>query len=652
MSSLAPGLARKAKKILETKTEDPELLSSLAVLSSFYEQNTPSDRRKLRSTIERKGLEVTSELLDAAESILHSLDSLQSDLDGLSTSCNRINSALATHKTGAADFLTLAQRFESELEANKKKSEVVEGFLNQYQLSTHEVRVIQEGEVGGKFFDTLKRVRTIHGNCKGLLRTEHQRAGLELMDTMAVYQETAYERLSRWVQGRCRGLADADADEIDPILKLGVQTLADRPMLYRYCVEELTTARHNALFHRFISALTRGTRPIEMHADDPNRYVNDMLAWVHQSLASEKEMVDSLFGERPAAESNAEFVSETDRMPTMQEMMDKIFESVCQQLKVRVEQVLIASPPVLLCFQLSQLLNFYLETIMGMVGGEFSLVGVLHGCHVMASRTFHEQLRTKGEKLLRNPPVVGQDFLPPREISEAMALLLEILEAHESAIETSSKGTNNLDVSEVITAVIHPLIEACNQSSEALALDAPTRLDENTNTLDPSGRETFLINCLDAIRSPLEQRQSSQSRAQAIAAGIDGHVESLINSEVARLLGKCGMGEVAARVKEYVKHQNTGAVMASDQALNLDRISEAMRGFFAVVSEPDAIPEFHSIQNARYRGDAVRGVGLALVEMYEMVYEAVGNPDNGYDALGGTERIRHTPQQVKTVLCV
>lgn len=45
--------------------------------------------------------------------------------------------------------------------------------------------------------------------------------------------------------------------------------------------------RHNALFRRFISALTCGgpgglPRPIEVHAHDPLRYVGDMLGWLHQ----------------------------------------------------------------------------------------------------------------------------------------------------------------------------------------------------------------------------------------------------------------------------------------------------------------------------------------------------------------------------------
>ncbi|KAF5335710.1 hypothetical protein D9611_009742 [Ephemerocybe angulata] len=32
-------------------------------------------------------------------------------------------------------------------------------------------------------------------------------------------------------------------------------------------------------------------RPIELHAHDPIRYVGDMLAWVHQSIAAEREIL-------------------------------------------------------------------------------------------------------------------------------------------------------------------------------------------------------------------------------------------------------------------------------------------------------------------------------------------------------------------------
>lgn len=61
-----------------------------------------------------------------------------------------------------------------------------------------QVAALQGEGVSPAFFAALARVRTIHDNCRQLLRTHHQRAGLELMDLMAAHQESAYERLCRW----------------------------------------------------------------------------------------------------------------------------------------------------------------------------------------------------------------------------------------------------------------------------------------------------------------------------------------------------------------------------------------------------------------------------------------------------------------------
>ncbi len=57
--------------------------------------------------------------------------------------------------------------------------------------------------------------------------------------------------------------------------------------------------RRNAILRAFIDALTRGgpggtPRPIELHAHDPLRYIGDMLAWLHQTVASEREFLESL----------------------------------------------------------------------------------------------------------------------------------------------------------------------------------------------------------------------------------------------------------------------------------------------------------------------------------------------------------------------
>lgn len=55
-----------------------------------------------------------------------------------------------------------------------------------------------------------------------------------------------------------------------------------------------------SLTENFINALTLGEtiggtpHPIEMHSNDPKRYVGDMLAWLHQTIPVEKENISTL----------------------------------------------------------------------------------------------------------------------------------------------------------------------------------------------------------------------------------------------------------------------------------------------------------------------------------------------------------------------
>ncbi|CAI7825246.1 unnamed protein product [Closterium sp. NIES-53] len=66
-SSLAAGLARKLRKVLDTRTDSPELLAALGALSGFYRENSLANRRALKSTIERRGLAINEEFLHASE---------------------------------------------------------------------------------------------------------------------------------------------------------------------------------------------------------------------------------------------------------------------------------------------------------------------------------------------------------------------------------------------------------------------------------------------------------------------------------------------------------------------------------------------------------------------------------------------------------
>ena len=85
----------------------------------------------------------------------------------------------------------------------ENKLKIADKFISKFQLRNDEINYLcgkNEQTLHPEFFNALQKVRDIHENCKILLRTNQQTAGLEIMDQMAMHQEAAYERLYRWMQ--------------------------------------------------------------------------------------------------------------------------------------------------------------------------------------------------------------------------------------------------------------------------------------------------------------------------------------------------------------------------------------------------------------------------------------------------------------------
>jgi hypothetical protein len=101
--------------------------------------------------------------------------------------------------------------------------------------------------------------------------------------------------------------------------------------------------RQATLLSSFLTALTRGgpsglPRPIELHAHDPLRYVGDMLAWVHQAIAAERELLESLFGitgDGRMVGSVRVFDTKSEEEEWIRELMDACVSKLCTPLKVR-----------------------------------------------------------------------------------------------------------------------------------------------------------------------------------------------------------------------------------------------------------------------------------------------------------------------------
>ncbi|KAL2525351.1 Conserved oligomeric complex COG6 [Abeliophyllum distichum] len=684
-TALAPGLSRKLKKVLETRTDTPDLLASLNTLSSFYTDNNPHSRRNLRSTVEKRALSINEEFLHASATAQQALDQVEDEVNALAECCDKIAKALNNCNATTGDIIGTTERLKQELENTTQRQEIASCFLRDYQLSNDEINALREEDLNENFFKALAHVQEIHANCKVLLRTHHQRAGLELMDMMAVYQEGAYERLCRWVQTECRRLGDVDNPEVGELLKTAVRCLKERPVLFKYCAEEVANMRHNALFRRFISALTRGgpgglPRPIEVHAHDPLRYVGDMLGWLHQALASEREFVVALLNPDAVADTgrNADRSSkilESDVAKTETDLtfvLDRIFEGVCRPFKVRVEQVLQSQPNLIISYKLSNTLEFYCYTMSDLLGRETALCNTLWALKDAAQKTFFDILKTRGEKLLRYPPLVPIDLSPPSAVREGVSVLIEIIETHDRMMFPASGMKPAFEP--VISALLDPIIQICEQAAETykskgIQSSRRSRLSSDTgqfrkssvdailenSTSTPSSQTSetpskiFLINCLSAIRQPLLGHEVASEYVKKLGVMIDSHMHGLVEKEVDAILRRCGLLNKMPHFLNSSSNDVAGPALADIEDTSTASLSECLKVFFGLIlGSESSLPEFEQMQVPSLRSEASVQVARSLADAYELIYKAIMDPRNRYP--DPKSLARHPPDQIRTIL--
>jgi len=201
-------LSRKLHKILESNLDsDKDTLEALEVLSGFLDKNTLQARRNLRSDLEKRSLALNEAFLQCIGKVVDQLYGIQEEASTMKVCCDDMQQRLAAAKARTAGLLKETSELQAKSKQLEMKSKVVASFLNKFELTPSELQVLTgsgrgNGFIGEDFFKAMERVKQIHEDCKILLRTSQQRAGLEIMESMAMHLETAYEQLYNWTQNQ------------------------------------------------------------------------------------------------------------------------------------------------------------------------------------------------------------------------------------------------------------------------------------------------------------------------------------------------------------------------------------------------------------------------------------------------------------------
>nr|CAD7402819.1 unnamed protein product [Timema cristinae] len=431
-------LSRRLNKILETRLEnDKDTLEALKELSTFFTENTLLARRNLRSKIEKRSIVINEvnlsncNFLSSFREVKEALDSIYNDVSAMNSSVQNMTSRLQATKTQTRHLIEQTNKLQAESEKLTLQQEVAGAFLRSFQLSPSEQTTLRGGSrdtpITSQFFIALERVQSIHTNCRTLMQSGHQTAALDIMEQMALYQESALERLYRWTQTHCRNIESPETSEL---LAQAMACLQDRPVLFKYVLDEYCTSRRSVLVRAFIDALTQGgpggtPKPIEMHAHDPKRYVGDMLAWLHQFIPGEKENLLTLL----------KGCQKLDVSEHIQQTLSNITEGVCHPLRVRMEQILTFEVGPIVLYGVTNLARFYKQVIVQVVGTsllESTLIDLEKLCYQTFLLTLENQVKRELSEKVEAPP---SDLSPSPRVSQLINLLKEVL-----AVATMNQG--------------------------------------------------------------------------------------------------------------------------------------------------------------------------------------------------------------------
>jgi conserved oligomeric Golgi complex subunit 6 len=114
--------------------------------------------------------------------------------------------------------------------------------------------------------------------------------------------------------------------------------------------------RRKVVLQDFIEALTQGenalsARAIDIQAHDPLRYLGDILAWTHQAVAGEKEILNLIFGvaansRQSQLEPGSErWLEDGTILSALEDLIERDLEGTVRPIRVllRVKFVLICS---------------------------------------------------------------------------------------------------------------------------------------------------------------------------------------------------------------------------------------------------------------------------------------------------------------------
>ncbi|GAA5966005.1 hypothetical protein JCM21900_004920 [Sporobolomyces salmonicolor] len=659
-------LQLKVNRLLSSNLDDAGTRAALDTLGQIEQGGLEPNGRAIGSALKRGGLrkeidgrmaQGSKEFLEAFSEVNDKLSMLQSHLDAMHVCCDEVQTELDKANQGTRYLLEHAEGLRQQRSTTAVQQSLVHLFLTRFTLSDAELRALisREVPVGPELFAAMDKTERIRADCKALLSGEGgegTQAGLDIMEYTSQHLEAGYLKIFKWCSFEARGFAK-DVLEVSASMRTAVARLKSRPDLLSEVLAILGTTRSTSILNLFLDALTRGgpnglPRPIELHAHDPIRYIGDMLAWIHQAMAGEREFLESLFGVKEEGRwvgsvhgystlrsRRADEIGGESDQERVKRLLDKDFEGCGRPLKIRVQQTIKSQESSIMAYRIATLIHFYKVTMERTIGEDALMSKVLTEIMDHAYEVFFETLKAQGRSLLRfiQPPAAA--LSAPIQLRDTLSTLREIMSVYSHSLldseSPSSPSASPSDFKPVLDAVLDPALQMCGTMAEMRA----TEWD----------RAVFWVNCDEAVLGVLEGYRFAEERRRAVESDEEGHVERLTVEHYGHLLKETGLEPILGAL--HGKDADTP--LSHIPAAGAHPLMQAISLFSTFLSTVDTLSSPRLSLLPPHLASSIHAEALARISRaYDEVYNAVTNEKNRYE--GRNTLLRRSKEEVATLL--
>ncbi|KAK4056417.1 Golgi transport complex subunit 6 [Microbotryomycetes sp. JL221] len=613
----------------------------------------PLQRGELRKQVERNMAQGSQDFLMAFSQVNEKLSMLQTHLDEMHLCCDQVQTQLEKANSGTKYLLEHAQGLRQQRATAQNQQALVHLFLSRFTLTDQEVRALTSPDVpvGPELFAAMDKTERIRQDCRSLLSGElgdGTQAGMDIMEYSSEQLESGFNKIFKWCTFESRGFKK-DVLEVSPTMRAAIYRLKSRPDLLNEVLTLLGATRSTAILNLFLDALTRGgpnglPRPIELHAHDPIRYIGDMLAWIHQTMATEREFLESLFG----IKQDGRWVGsvrvykkrqggslELDDEDRLRSLLDKDLESCGRPLKMRVQQTIKSQEGSIMTYRIATLIHFYKVTMERTIGDDAHMVKVLGEITDIAYAAFFETLTAHGKTLLRfiQPPAAA--LSPPSQLRDTLSTLREIMAVYSSSLlddaNLVSFEQRETEFKSVLDASLDPVLEMCDRMSQL----RPTEWE----------RCIFKINCIETCLTALDGFGFTATRVKQLEDEEAVYVETLTVEHFGHLLKDSGLEPIV----EALKTKDADTPLSHLPTASSTILSQSLAKFSTFLSTVDTLSSPRlSLLPPRFAASIHLAALDRISKSYNEVFDAVMNDKNRYEAK--STMLKTSKQDVSTLL--